>query len=44
MSKAEKTQAIVDAIKERLDIEKPGAGIIFVMDVSRTVGLYEEKK
>ncbi|NLN41397.1 MAG: P-II family nitrogen regulator [Clostridiales bacterium] len=44
LSKAEKTQAIVDAIKERLDIEKPGAGIIFVMDVSRTVGLYEEKK
>lgn len=44
LSKAEKTQAIVDAIKERLDIEKPGAGIIFVMDVSRTVGLYEEEK
>jgi len=41
LSKAEKTQAIVEAIKERLDIEQPGAGIIFVMDVSRTVGLYE---
>ena len=41
LSKADKTQAIVDAIKDRLDIEKPGAGIIFVMDVSRTVGLYQ---
>ena len=42
LSKAEKTQAIVDAIKERLNLHKPGAGIIFVMDVSKTVGLYEE--
>ena len=41
LSKAEKTQAIVDAIKERLNLHKPGAGIIFVMDVSSTVVLYE---
>lgn len=30
---------IIDAIKEELDIEKPGAGIIFTMDVSNASGL-----
>ena len=41
LSKIEKTDSIVSAIKSRLNIEQPGAGIIFVMDVSRTLGLYE---
>ncbi|NLI61068.1 MAG: P-II family nitrogen regulator [Clostridiales bacterium] len=44
LSKVDKTQSIVDAINERLNLERPGAGIIFVMDVSRTVGLFEENK
>jgi len=42
LSKADKTEDIVNAIKERLNIDKPGAGIIFVLDVKRTVGLYED--
>lgn len=42
LSKEDKTEAIVNAIRERLDLDKPGTGIIFVMDVSRTVGLYQE--
>lgn len=42
LSKAEKTQSIIKAIKKRLNLDKPGTGIIFVMDVSRAIGLYEE--
>jgi len=42
LSKAENTDTIVNAIKEKLKIHEPGAGIIFVMDVSRTAGLYEK--
>lgn len=41
LSKAEMTESIVDAIEEKLNINKPGSGIIFVMDVSRTLGLFE---
>lgn len=40
LSEVSKTEGIVNSIKERLDIDKPNAGIIFVMDVSRTLGLY----
>lgn len=42
LSKAKKTEPIVDAIKERLNVHEPSAGIIFVMDVNRAVGLYRE--
>jgi nitrogen regulatory protein PII len=42
LSKVDKTESIVNAIKERLNLDKPGAGIIFVMDVTKTVGLYEK--
>jgi len=42
LSKADKTENIVNAIKERLNIDSPGAGIIFVLDVKRTEGLYED--
>ena len=42
LSKVEKTESIVNAIKERLNLDKPGTGIIFVMDVSKTAGLYQE--
>ena len=40
LSQVEKTEKIVNAIKERLNIDEPGAGIIFVVDVNRALGLY----
>lgn len=42
LSKVEKTDAIVNSIKERLNIHEPNTGIIFVMDVRRTLGVYQE--
>ncbi len=39
-----KVQAIVDAIRTSMDIDQPGKGIIFTMDVNRVTGIYEEKK
>ncbi len=42
LSKAEETEAIVNAIEKRLDIKEPNKGIVFVLDVSRTLGLYEK--
>jgi len=35
------TEAITDAIDKQLRLSEPGAGIIFVLGVSRTLGLYE---
>lgn len=40
--KKEKTGAIIESIKNRLDIDEPGGGIVFVMDVTRTSGLSEK--
>jgi len=40
LSEANKTEAIVNAIKDKLNIEEPGKGVIFVVDVNRTYGLY----
>lgn len=37
-----KTEKIVNSIRENLNIDKPGAGIIFVLDVNRTSGLVEK--
>ncbi len=42
LSEVEKTDSIVNAIKERLNADEPNSGIIFVMDVNRAVGLYQE--
>lgn len=42
LSKVEKTELIVNSIRERLNADEPNSGIIFVMDVSKAVGLYEE--
>ena len=39
LSQKEKTDNI-NAIKDKLNMDEPNKGIIFVMDVSRTVGLY----
>lgn len=41
LSKREKTAAITAAIENRLRVSDPGRGIVFVLDVSRTLGLYE---
>jgi nitrogen regulatory protein PII len=40
ISRTDKTDAIVNSVKNKLDIDKPGAGIIFVMDITRAEGLY----
>ncbi|WP_276663039.1 P-II family nitrogen regulator [Syntrophomonas wolfei] len=41
LSEIEKTDAIVSTIREQLEIEKPGNGIIYVQDVNRTYGIYK---
>jgi len=42
LSETDKTEAIVNAIKDKLNIEEPGKGVIFVVDVNRTFGLYRK--
>jgi nitrogen regulatory protein PII len=42
LSDSAKTEAIVLSIRESLEIDKPGNGIIFVQDVTRTYGLYDQ--
>lgn len=42
LAQSHKTDAIVNSIRERLNIDKPGAGIIFTLDVKRTLGLFQE--
>ncbi len=41
LSKADKTENIVAAVREQLDIDEPGKGIIYVQNVNKTYGLYE---
>lgn len=41
LSKKESTDAIVSSIREKLKIDEPGNGIIFIQDVTKTYGLYE---
>lgn len=41
LSKVTQAEKIVNSIKKSLNICKPGAGIIFVLDVNKTLGLYE---
>lgn len=41
LSETKLTEAIVSSIKDSLKIEEPGNGIIFVLDVNKTYGLYE---
>lgn len=40
LSTVEKTEEIVNSIRKELNIDKPGTGIIFVLDVNRTSGLF----
>lgn len=41
LSEKEHTEAIVDAIREKLKIELPGHGIIYVQDIKRAYGIYK---
>lgn len=41
LSKEDVTQTIVASIREKLEIDKPGNGIIFIQDVHKTYGIYE---
>ena len=36
---AEKTESVIQAISDDLDLEKPGSGILFVMDIAYTYGI-----
>ena len=40
--KKEKGEDIVNAINQAMDIDAPGKGVLFVMDVNRTSGLVQE--
>jgi nitrogen regulatory protein PII len=41
LSQEEVTESIVASIREKLEIDKPGNGIIFIQDVNRIYGVYE---
>lgn len=41
LSKEDVTENIITAIREKLEIDKPGNGIIFVQDVNQVYGIYE---
>ena len=42
LSKEEVTEAIVLSIHEKLELDKPGNGIVFVQDVNKTYGIFEQ--
>ncbi len=37
----ESTENIISSIREKLKIDEPGNGIIFIQDVNKTYGLYQ---
>ncbi|MGI6192598.1 MAG: P-II family nitrogen regulator [Christensenellales bacterium] len=41
LAETESTDAIVNAIREKLKIEEPGHGIIYVQDIKRVYGIYK---
>lgn len=41
LSERGSTEAIVHAVRDKLKIDEPGNGIIFIQDVSQTYGLYK---
>ncbi len=43
LSESTKSDAIVEAIREKVNIDKPGVGILFVLDVNKAVGLTKTK-
>lgn len=42
ITKADKTEEIAQSIREHLKIDQPGNGIIYIQDVNKTYGLYEQ--
>lgn len=44
ISETKDTETILEAINESLDIEKSGAGIIFVIDINRATGLFRKNR
>lgn|SRR5690554_4411534 len=43
LAKANLTNKIKDTISEELELDKPGHGIVFILNVSDTYGLYDEE-
>lgn len=41
LSRTEGTEKIVKNIKEKVKLDEPGVGVLFIMDVTRTMGLYK---
>ncbi len=41
LSKKEVTDAIVESIRKKLEIDQPGNGIIFIQNINKTYGIYE---
>ena len=41
LSKEDITEAIVTSIREKLEIDKPGNGIIFIQNINNAYGIYE---
>lgn len=43
LAKSSQSEEIIKSIKSDLDMSDPGKGIIFVLDVNKTIGLYQEE-
>ena len=41
LSECENTDAIVASIREHLQLDEPGNGIIYIQDVNKTYGIYK---
>jgi len=41
LSEVDKTESIINSIREQLKIDQPGNGIIYVQEINKTYGLYE---
>lgn len=44
ISNSQKAKSITDSIREELNIDEPGHGVIFTMNVSEAHGLYSDEK
>jgi len=44
LSESDKTEAIIDSIRQELKIDEPGNGMIYVQEVNQTYGLYKSNK
>ncbi|MDR5658560.1 hypothetical protein RH915_03555 [Serpentinicella sp. ANB-PHB4] len=40
ISECDLTDAIASSVKEDLEIDKPGNGIVFVQDINKVYGIY----